>query len=232
VLLWRDDRRLAAAGMATFILQWIIIAAFDRSFWGMLAFGQRRFDSCTIFLLIGLAAFLTRLPRWLAVVVVAGGSFWTMALYFAARHLDMNRYISPRKLWDTALFALQHDDNFQFLQFVPPQARTAAFVMTLIVMSVCVLAALAVRTHPAVAAVYLIAVSALLAWCGSHDAERIARDRPFIDASRRAPDGHARDYLGLLQLEAAYFQATGNEAEAARSTIDAQSFARAHGLVK
>jgi hypothetical protein len=232
VLLWRDDRRLAAAGVATFLLQWLIIAAFDRSFWGMLAFGQRRFDSCTIFFLIGLAAFLTRLPRWLAAIVIAAGSLWTMMLFFAAQHLDMNQYIPPRRLWDAALFALGHENNFQFLQSVPPQARAAAFVMTLITIAIFALAVLAVRTHAAVAAVYLIAVSVLLAWCGSHDAGHIAQYRSFIEANRRAPSGHARDYLGLLRLEAAYFQATGDDAEATISRRDAEAFARAHGLAK
>jgi hypothetical protein len=230
LLLWRDDRRLAAAGIVTFVLQWSIIAAFDRSFWGMLAFGQRRFDSCTIFFLIGLAAMLARLPRWLAAIVVAAGSVWTMLLYFAAGHLSLNQYIPPRTLWDAALFALRHDDNFQFLQFVPPQARAAAFVMTLIAIAIFALAALAVRAHAAVAAAYLIAVSALLAWCGSHDADNIAQYRPFIEANRRAPNGHALDYLGLLRLEAAYFQSTGNDAEAAVSRRDEEAFARAHGL--
>jgi hypothetical protein len=232
VLLWRDDRRLAAAGIVTFILQWLIIAALDRSFWGMLAFGQRRFDSCTIFFLIGLAAFLARLPRWLAAVVVAFGSAWTMLLFFAARHLDLNEYIPPKKLWDAAFFSLRHDDNFQFLQSFPAQARAAAVVMTLIAIAFFALAALIMKTHPAIAATYLIAVSALLAWCGSHDAERIARYRPLIEANRRAPDGHALDYLGLLRFEAAYFHATGNDAEAAASRRDAEVFASAHGLAK
>jgi hypothetical protein len=232
LLLWRDDRRLAAAGIVTVVLQWLIIAAFDRSFWGMLAFGQRRFDSCTIFFLIGLAALLARLPRWLATILVAAGSGWTMLLFFAARHLDLNEYIPPSKLWDAALFALRHDDNFQFLQSVPPQARVAVVVMTLIAIAVFALAVISVRTHPAVAATYLIAVSALLVWCGSHDAERIERYRPLIEASRRAPDGHALDYLGLLRFEAAYFHATDDDVEAAKSAHDAEMFARAHRLTK
>jgi hypothetical protein len=230
VLLWRDDRRLAAAGIVTFILQWLIIAVFDRSFWGMLAFGQRRFDSCTIFFLIGLAAFLGRLPRWLAGLVVAAGGIWTMLLFFAARHLDLNEYIPPRRLWDASLFTLRHDDNFQFLQLVPPYARATVFVMTVIAIVVFALAALAVRAHPAVTAAYLIAISALLAWCASNDAERIERYRPLIAASRRAPDGRALDYLELLRFEAAYFRATGNDADAAISTRDAAAFARAHGI--
>jgi hypothetical protein len=232
VLLWRDERRLAAAGIVTFILQWLIIAALDRSFWGMLAFGQRRFDSCTIFFLIGLAALLARLPRWLAALVVAFGSAWTMLLFFAVRHLDLNEYIPPRKLWDAAIFSLRHDDNFQFLQSVPPQMRVAVFVLTLIAIAVFALAAIAIRAHPAVAAAYLIAISAILAWCGSHDAERIARYRPLIEANRRGPDGHALDYLGLLRFEAAYFHATGDDAEAANSRRDAEVFASAHGLAK
>ena len=104
--------------------------------------------------------------------------------------------------------------------------------MMLIAIGVFALAILAVRTHASVAAIYLIAVSALLAWCGSHDAERIAHYRPLIEANRRAPDGHALDYLGLLRFEAAYFHATGNDAEAARSMRDAETFARAHGLAR
>jgi hypothetical protein len=81
-----------------------------------------------------------------------------------------------------------------------------------------------------VAAAYLIAVSVLLAWCGSHDADHIVTYRPFIEANRGAASGHARDYLGLLRLEAAYFQATGNDAEAAASRRDAEEFARPRGL--
>ena len=230
VLLWRDDRRLAAAGMLTFLLQWLIVVSFDRAFWGRLAFGQRRFDSCTLFFLIGLAALLARLPRWVAAIVVAAGAVWTMLLYFAAQHLDLNQYVPPRRLWDAALFALRHDDNFRFLQSIPPQARSAAFVAALIAIAAFSLAALAVRTHAAVAAVYLIAISALLAWCGSHDAQRIAQYRPFIEANRRVVDGHAMDYLQLLRSEAAYFHATGDDAEAARSRSGAEAFARAHRI--
>ena len=230
LLLWRDDHRLAAAGIVTFVLQWAIIATFDRSFWGMMAFGQRRFDACTIFFLLGLAAFLARVPRWLGAAVVAAGSLWTMMLFFAAQHVNLNDYIPPGRLWDAALFALRHGDHVRFLQSFPPEARAAATVMTLIAIAVFALAALAVRAHPAVAAAYLIIVSALLVWCGSHDAERIARYRPLIEASRRAPDGHALDYLGLLRFEAAYFHATGDDAEAANSRRDAEMFAREHGL--
>jgi len=232
LLLWRDDRRLAAAGLLMFLLQWLIVICFDRSFWGMLAFGQRRFDSCTIFFLIGLAALLARLPRWLAAIAVAAGSGWTMLLFFAASHLNLNQYIPPQRLWDAALFALGHDDHFEFLQAIAPQARAATFVSALIAIAVVSLTALAVRTHAAVAAAYLIAVSAFLALCGSHDAERIARFRPFLEANRHTPDGHARDYLDLLRFEATYFQATADDGEAARSRSDAEAFARAHGLAK
>ena len=230
VLLWRDDRRLAAAGVITFILQWLIISAFDRSFWGMVAFGQRRFDSCAVFFVIGLAALLARLPRIVAAALVAAGSAWTMLLFFGAGHLNLNDYIPPRTLWNAAMYAVRSDHVLGLLQSVAPRARTAASIMALLAIAVTALVALAMRRHVAIAAGYLLAVSAFLAWCGTHDAARMAPYRPLIAARGIARDGHAVDYLGLLRREVAYFHAVGNEEEAQRSARDAELFARTHGL--
>ena len=236
VLLWWDDRRLAAAGLVTFVLQWLIISAFDRSFWGMLAFGQRRFDQCSVFFLIGLATLFTRLPRIVAIVIAAVGAGWTMLLFLAAPHLNLNAYIPPRTLWHAAMLTLQRDRLFVVLQSVAPPERTAALVVMLLVVAiVSILVALAVWTDAAVAAtVYLVTVSAFLAWCGSHDAARTLAYRSLLEANRRgsARDGHALDYLGLLQRERDYFRAVGNTEEAASSQREAATFARAHGFAQ
>ena len=128
------------------------------------------------------------------------------------------------------MYALQHDHILQLMQSVPPQARTTALIMTVLTIAIATLVALAIRRHVAVASGYLLVLSVFLAWCGSHDAARMAPYRSLITTRGIARDGHAADYLGLLQREAAYFHAVGDDEEALRSRRDAEVFARTHGL--
>ncbi|HWS73092.1 MAG TPA: hypothetical protein VN605_13320, partial [Thermoanaerobaculia bacterium] len=65
----RADRGLGDAAIAMFVAQWLINSLLDRTFWSGLSFGQRRFDNCTIFFLLGLAALFARLPKWLAIAI-------------------------------------------------------------------------------------------------------------------------------------------------------------------
>ena len=159
-----------------------------------------------------------------------------MLLFLAAPHLNLNAYIPPQTLWRAAMLTLQRDRLFAVLQSVAPPERTAALVVMLLVVAiVSILVALAVWTDAAVAAtVYLVTVSAFLAWCGSHDAARSMAYRSLLEANRRgsARDGHALDYLGLLQRERDYFRAVGNTEEAASSQREAATFARAHGFAQ
>ena len=232
-LLWRDDRRLAVAGMATFLLQWLLISSLDRSFWGMQSFGQRRFDQCSIFFLIGLAAFFSRLPRMAAIAIAAAGAGWTMILFVTAQHVDLNVYAPPGALWRAALLTLQQDRLPHAFQSIPPPARAATLIVLLLAVAVtAILVVLAMRTRAVTAAtLYLLVTSAFLFWCGTHDAAGIASYRSFLEANRRsASDGHALDYLGLLRNEAEYYRATGNPDEAIRSERDAEEFARRQGL--
>src|ERR1700741_4785684 len=95
VLLYRHDRGLACAGLATFVAQWMLLSILERWFWGGASFGQRRFDSCTIFFILGLAAVLHRLPKWLGALMTIAACSWTMGLFVAATQLNLNRFQTP-----------------------------------------------------------------------------------------------------------------------------------------
>ncbi|MEO8033330.1 MAG: hypothetical protein ABI837_02785 [Acidobacteriota bacterium] len=57
-----------------FGIRWAMNSLLDRTFWSGASFGPRRFDNCTIFFLLGLAAILVRMPRWAAVVLTSAGA--------------------------------------------------------------------------------------------------------------------------------------------------------------
>src|SRR6185369_6813207 len=160
--LFKDDRRLGIAAMAMFAIQWLMVATLDRSFWGGAAFGQRRFDNCTIFFILGLAALFARMPRWVAITISVVTSIWTMALFFAP--LDLNVYQSLPRLIAAALQTQPR------LSFVPPQARLAVWAYMLATAALLALLAWLARFKPVViATAYLAAFSVVFAWCGMHD---------------------------------------------------------------
>jgi len=217
-LLWRDDRGLARAAIVMFGAQWLVLSVLERWFWGGASFGQRRFDSCTIFFILGLAAVLRRVPRWLGTSVTIAATAWTVLLFIASTNLNLNRFQTPVELLDAFRGA---DSRWRtFLGFAPRQIL-GEMVMTIAV--VAILAAIVVllmRRHAiAMATVYLIVMSAFYAWCGMHP-KRDAFSRALIARQTAGPAlyGSARDTATLLGYEADYMMRTGRP-EAARKAL-------------
>lgn len=83
VLLWRKDKLLAAAFLVAFAAETYLLGSFSTWFGGA-AFGGRRFVNCTVFFVVGLAAFgdalQVRVPR--PVLAAAGAVFVVWNLFF------------------------------------------------------------------------------------------------------------------------------------------------------
>ncbi|HEX9984281.1 MAG TPA: hypothetical protein VGF69_13520 [Thermoanaerobaculia bacterium] len=221
-------RRLALACLFVFITQWLINGLLERSFWGATAFGQRRFDNCTIVFLIGAAALVQRF-RVAGTIAVAAASLWTLSLFFAAQQsLDLSRYVPPRALLGAQLSALANL-RVGFLEAVPPPMKIRVLSM-LVVFAVVVIAAVILlrKTSAAFRAVlagtYLAAASLVLVWCGLRDRERIEAYRPLIEHNRpyAAHPAGADFRRGLLRDELDYLERSGRETEAARTRRELQ----------
>jgi hypothetical protein len=225
VLLHRDDRGLARAGLATFAAQWLLLSSLERWFWGGASFGQRRFDSCTIFFVLGLAAVLQRLPRWLGALLTIATTAWTMGLFIAATHLNLNRFQMPDELFAAFRGALADPAWRSFLGFTPPELRAtvllAALVTTIVFAAIFLIGRKAGTT---LAAIYLIAMSVFYAWCGVHphydDVSRAMLARHYRGELTSAA---ARDTIGLLRDEAEYMRRVDriSDAEQAQKEADA-----------
>ncbi|HYM61118.1 MAG TPA: hypothetical protein VEZ11_09525 [Thermoanaerobaculia bacterium] len=224
-VLLHDDRRLGLAAIYAFVAQWIINAAFERSFWGGVAFGQRRFDSCTIFFILGAAALFKRIPRWLAIAMTLVTCAWTMSLFFAAGSLDLNRYQTPSELWAAQVAAVMHPPPLAALTFVRPDARADVMIVGLAALvvlgGIACLVALALkyggaRSVTTAAAVYLAGIAAFYAWCGSNDAARLPRYKDVIALNRDLGPvaGGAANRLELLEEEELYLRKSGRLAAA------------------
>jgi len=197
--LLRADRRLGIAAIAMFAAQWLINATGDRVFWGGVAFGQRRFDNCAILFLLGCAALFARLPRWASIALAAATSAWTMALFFAAQAVDLNRYVAPAQLYDAFLRAPKH---VGFLVDVPLSFRSNVALIAIAVFVLYALLAAVVSVRPVIAgAIVCLVAAAWLGYCGTHDAAVLARWQPVIEKSR-AYGGSERDHRALLAVEA------------------------------
>lgn len=242
LLLLRHDRRLAVAGLVLFASQWIINATLERSFWGALSFGQRRFDSCIVVFLIGAAALLRALsPPWRA-VVVAVPSAWTMALFLAARGsmLDLSRYVLPADLM-AAQWSAVTSAGAALVPLGSTPAPFQAKVALLIVLFVTVLAVavaglrrLPIRGAAALASSWFLGAALFLFWCGTRDASRIDRYRDLIERNRifATIPGGADVRFGLLRDELDYLRRSGRieEAEATARELAVLERARAAAL--
>jgi hypothetical protein len=221
----RDDRGLGLAAIYAFAAQWAINAAVERSFWGGFAFGQRRFDDCTIFFIVGAAALLARVPRWAAAILTALSCSWTLSLFAAASRLDLNRYSTPGELWRAQMDALSALGFLRPLAFVPPAMRGfvgLAVVPPLVAMAIVAAVAVKLPRRHIAAAVYIVAFALFFAWCGSHDRAHLEQDRALIAFNRRLGPfaGGALNRLGLLQAEEFYLRRSGREAEAAEPAAE------------
>lgn len=214
------DRALARAGLLMFVSQWLVLSLLERWFWGGLSFGQRRFDSCTIFFIVGLAALLERLPKWLGVLLTIATSAWTTLLLIAAPRLNLNRYQSPGELLEAIRLALPDRAWRSLLGYTPPALRTDVLIAAAVTLAVLALLALLARSRyaSALAAAYLVLMSGFYAWCGLH---------PKHDAFTRAilatpmPSGSAQDTITLLRYEADYMARTGRPEEARKALAEA-----------
>lgn len=216
VLLHRHDRGLARAGLATFAAQWLLLSTLERWFWGGASFGQRRFDSCTLFFILGLAAVLHRLPKWLGALMTIAACAWTMTLFIAATHLNLNRFQTPSELFAAFQTALSDPAWRSFLGFTPPSQRgtvmLAAGVTALVIALVFLIGR---KAGTAAATVYLAAMSLFYAWCGFHPHyDDMARAMLARHARGELSSAAARDTIGLLRDEAVYMKRVGRDDEA------------------
>lgn len=217
--LWRDDRGLARAAIFTFAGQWLVLSVLERWFWGGPSLGQRRFDSCTIFFILGLAAVLQRVPRWIGVLLTLPAVAWTMALFMASAKVSLNRYQPPAHLADAFRTSVQDAAWYTILGFAPPPMR-GEMLLTMVAVTLLAAVSFAVlrRFGTVVACAYFVGMSAFFVWCGMH---------PRHDGFTRAlianpgPSGSVLDTITLLQHEADYMRRTGRPAEAEKALEEA-----------
>lgn len=211
------DKALARAGLITFAAQWLLLSVLERWFWGGASFGQRRFDGCTIFFILGLAALLDRLPRWLGIILTVVATTWTMLLFIAVPRLNLNAYRPPSEL--LTAFRAAGPEWRTFLGYTPPQLRMDVLIAIAVSAVVLALVALAARKYgTAMALAYLVAMSAFFAWCGTHP-KHDALSRQLI--ATPMPSGSALDTITLLRYEADYMERTGRTDAAAKARAEA-----------
>jgi hypothetical protein len=222
-LLYRHDRGLARAGLATFVAQWMLLSILERWFWGGASFGQRRFDSCTIFFILGIAAVLHRLPKWLGALMTIAACAWTMALFIAATHLNLNRFQTPDQLLVAFQSAFVDPSWRSFLGFTPAPLRGTVLLGALLATIAAGVIFLIGRKAGTIAAtVYLLAMSAFYAWCGLHPRyDDVARLLLARHARGELTSAAARDTIGLLRDEAEYMERVGRHEDAEEALREA-----------
>ena len=225
-VLWRTDRRLALAGFYAIATQWFVNATLERSFWGAYAFGQRRFDNCTVFFVIGAAALFAKCPRWAQVTIATLASLWTMSIFFAALGpLDLGAYFSPGellKLQGNAI--LDAGSHLNFLAAVPPGMKAMVALLCMVFLAMGSLAGFGIhsvrqREIRAVALLFstlFVGVSFWLVAAGFTGRSRVVHFRPLIEFNRTVSSalGGADARMGLLSDEARYLRKSGRIAEA------------------
>ena len=213
-LLVRAHRGLGRAAIVMFVLQWMANSTLDRFFWAGSSFGQRRFDNCTIFFLLGAAALFDQLPRWLGVVIAAITSAWTMALFLAASSIDLNRYYIPSELITAAVRAPK---EFGLFISVPIDFKIDVLIVFAVVVSLYATLAMLMRIRPgALGAALCVVIAMFFALCGANDSSRIDSWSPVIAKNRALEpySGAVHDRLALLRDEESYLQRVGKTVEA------------------
>lgn len=223
ILLRAKDRALANAGLTLFVAQWLLLSILERWFWGGASFGQRRFDSCTLFFIIGVAAFLDRVPKWLGALALSAATAWTMILFVASARLNLNQYQSPPELLEAFRASLVDPRWRTPLGFTPAGMRLEVLLGFTITAIVLAGIGYALRKVPAVAATaYLVAVSCFLLWCGLHP-KHDAFSRNLLARPHHA--GATRDTATLLLYEADYMARTGRPEGAEKARKEAAGLA-------
>lgn len=228
--LWRADPGLGRAGIFCFASQWAINASLERSFWGGYAFGQRRFDNCTVFFVLGLAALIGLAAKWrpaVAVLVVASCA-WTTALVLAAPLFDLNAYQPVGVVVDAQLAALRDAGTWlRPLASVPEGFRWQVLASIAAMLALAGLAGWSMRraSHRVLvvaASAWLVGASLLFLRAGLASGDAGAR-RAELVAFNRSLGIHAGavDFrLGLLREELKWLEATGRDDAAARTRAD------------
>jgi hypothetical protein len=213
----RLHRGVGIAAVLMFIAQWMANATIDRFFWAGSSFGQRRFDNCTIFFLLGAAALFAHLPKFLAIAIAALASIWTMAFFFTASAIDLNRYYPP----DALLRAATHAPKQIWLLVSVPDAFKVDVLIILgaVTLTYVVLAWLVRMQAGAVATTLCILAAIGFAICGLNDASRMNEWSATIEKNRALEpySGAVHDRLALLRDEENYLRATGRAGEADRT---------------
>ncbi len=223
--LWRDDRGLARAALVTFGAQWLVLSVLERWFWGGASFGQRRFDSCTLFFILGLAAILRRLPRWLGAILTIATTGWTLLLFIASTNLNLNRFQTPGELFEA--FRGAGPKWRTFLGFAPPQIHGEMILMMILVALLAAILMLLMRRHGlAIAAAYFVVMSFFYAWCGMHPKrDDFSRALVAQQSVTKTAAGATRDTITLLHYEADYMMRTGRPEAAERALREAAELA-------
>lgn len=240
VFLWRRDAGLGRAAVFCFVTQWAINACLERSFWGGYAFGQRRFDNCTVFFVLGLAALLARLPRWVALASVAASCAWTTLLMLAVPRFDLNAYQSPSALLDAMGATLAHPASW----LLPMGTVPSGFKLTVLGSAFAFVAAIGLigwlfaRVREPrreiiatiVAVTWLLGASGLLLRAAAASPSRLAAQSALIDRNSKlgAGAGAVEFRLGLLRQELAWLEATGRASDAARTQSDISLLLQRH----
>ncbi|HEU4521359.1 MAG TPA: hypothetical protein VFT12_05105, partial [Thermoanaerobaculia bacterium] len=148
---------------------------------------------------------------------------WTMLLFYAGRHIDLNAYQTLPELLAVIPQALT--DGLAFLMFVPSPLRwgSAATIALCLAASAAVIAAvmaIPIRLRAAAFSLYFTAMTAFLAWAGANGAARVERYRPMIERSRAfaAIAGREIGEQNLYENEILYLRKTGRTAEAERTS--------------
>ncbi len=243
-ILWKRDRPLAAAGLFVFATQWFVNATLERSFWGAQAFGQRRFDNCAVFFLLGAAVLLSRWPRPVQLIVIGVTSLWTMSIFFAAMSsLDLSPYYTPAELAAKQVAALS-----SVMSHIAPLASVPASMKGTVALLCSLLAAAWVgagflffrfgrnRVAPltAAATLYFVVMSLVLAVAGSTGRGRLVHFGELIEVNRVVASalGGADARGGLLSDEATYLRKAGRieEAEETERELAELESARREGV--
>ncbi|HYS55980.1 MAG TPA: hypothetical protein VER58_19645 [Thermoanaerobaculia bacterium] len=213
----RAHRGLGMAALLMLLAQWAANATIDRFFWAGSSFGQRRFDNCTIFFLLGAAALFTHLPKLLAIAIAALTSAWTMALFFTAAAIDLNRYYPP----DALIGAMQRAPKpIGLLVAVPESFKIDVLIVFAATVIIYVVLALLMQAKPGIVAATLCLVMAgFFAVCGLNDASHMEAWTAVIAKNRQLEpySGAVHDRIALLRDEENYLRATGAAAEADRT---------------
>jgi hypothetical protein len=142
---------------------------------------------------------------------------WTMAFFFTASAIDLNRYYPP----DALLRAAAHAPNQDGLLVSVPDAFKIDVLIILgaVTVTYVVLAWLVRMQAGAVATTLCILAAIGLAICGLNDASRMKEWSATIEKNRALEpySGAVHDRLALLRDEENYLRATGRAGEADRT---------------